>query len=262
MTTTNAPNAVRAELHRLALLAAGRTGADIERIVRELRGAARRNKRGIEWRDLEEALTNDGRPQRGPDLLWRIAVHEAGHAIAYSLHPGLGEVQTVSIAAAEGGETSVRLHTDALQTAAGLDQVLVCLLAGRAAERLVLGEPGVSSGGRAESDLAHATRLALESETTLGLSEEKPLLYRPPSQPGDFLHLNRELAASVHGRLEAAEAKAMELLREHERALMELARQLVEHQVIDGTSARAVLTRYQDHKAGQASRESAIPNRD
>jgi ATP-dependent Zn protease len=262
MTTTNAPNGVRPELHRLALLAAGRTGADIERIVRELRGAARRNKRAIEWRDLEAALTNDGRPQREADLLWRIAVHEAGHAIAYSLFPVLGEVQTVSIVATEGGETSVRLSTDALQTAAGLGRMLICFLAGRAAERLLLGEPGVSSGGRAESDLAHATRLALESETTLGLSEEKPLLYRPPSQPGDFLHLHRELAARVHDRLETAEAKALKLLREHEPAVIELARQLVDHQVIDGTSARAVLTRYQDHKAGQASRESAIPNRD
>ena len=256
MTTTNAPNGVRPELHRLALLAAGRTGADIERIVRELRGAARRNKRPIEWRDIEAALTNQGQQRRTPELNWRISVHEAGHAIAYSLFPVLGEVQTVSIVATEGGETSVRLSTDVLQTAAGLDQLLTCLLAGRAAERLVLGEPGVSSGGRAESDLAHATRLALDMETSLGLATDKPLLYRPPSQPGDILHLNRELAARVHGRLEAAEAKAMELLREHEQTLMELARQLVEHQVLDGEAVRMVMAR---HPAGQA---SAIPNRE
>ena len=84
-TITKAPH-TNPDLRHLALLAAGRTGADIERIVRELRANARRQKRPFDWSDLEAALRANGRRQLTPELARRIAIHEAGHALA-SIRP-------------------------------------------------------------------------------------------------------------------------------------------------------------------------------
>lgn len=59
-------------LRPLALLATGRTGADIERVVREVRRKARREQRGIAWTDLEQALLA-GQMRMSDDLRWRTA---------------------------------------------------------------------------------------------------------------------------------------------------------------------------------------------
>jgi hypothetical protein len=71
-------------LQQLALAAAGKTGADIERLIREARQKARREKRQLTYTDIHEALTA-GQTTMPPELVWRIAVHEAGHALAWTL---------------------------------------------------------------------------------------------------------------------------------------------------------------------------------
>lgn len=240
-TITKAPH-TNPDLRHLALLAAGRTGADIERIVRELRANARRQKRPFDWSDLEAALRANGRRQLTPELARRIAIHEAGHALAYTVLD-TAVVETVSIGTERGGETVVRLDATRIQTENDLVRLMACLLAGRVAEKLIVGDMMIGSGGSEESDLARATRLALDAETGLGLSPEQPLLYRPPSNPGDMLLYNPLLAARVNARLEAAEEMAIKLLEEHRTALVEVADRLVDKQVIEGDEVRTVLGR-------------------
>jgi hypothetical protein len=65
------------------LAAAGKTGADIERHIREARQKARREKRPLTYTDIHSALTA-GQTAMPPELVWRIAVHEAGHALAWT----------------------------------------------------------------------------------------------------------------------------------------------------------------------------------
>ncbi|MBX9459673.1 MAG: hypothetical protein KL863_28635 [Rhizobium sp.] len=48
-------------LRPLALLAAGRSGADIERLVREARARARRQHRPVTWSDIKAALLSSER---------------------------------------------------------------------------------------------------------------------------------------------------------------------------------------------------------
>lgn len=73
MTTTSkhiesgTPEAAASVLKRLATRAMGLTGADIERIVRQARLKARREKRAIRYEDLEEGIRMD-RPQVPYDL--------------------------------------------------------------------------------------------------------------------------------------------------------------------------------------------------
>ncbi len=71
-------------LRPLALLAAGRTGADIERMVREVRARCRRKALPVTWDALEDALRQD-EATFSDEVRYRIAVHEIGHALAFEL---------------------------------------------------------------------------------------------------------------------------------------------------------------------------------
>ena len=77
-------------LKQLAMAAFGRTGADIERLTREARQKARRQNRQMTYSDISSSLTA-GQDVMSVELLWRIAVHESGHALAWvGFDVGLG----------------------------------------------------------------------------------------------------------------------------------------------------------------------------
>jgi cell division protease FtsH len=223
-------------LKPLALLAAGLTGADIERVVRELRGNCRRQDIPLTWTALEEALMS-GRNPPSAKLALPIAVHELGHAIAYECL-GIATVEIVRVGGDRGGETHSRLHVDAIQDEAGMLKWMACLLAGRTAEMLVLGTAMLGSGGRDESDLARATTLALNLETAVGMGDDMPLLYRLPANPAEAMLYNPRLAERVHRRLKTAEAIARDVLSQHQLLLTRLAGQLAEAMVLDGDDLR------------------------
>ena len=240
MTETRTEISWLRSLRPLALLATGRTGADIERLVREVRRRASRAGRTMVWNDLEEAL-RDRADQVSNELRWRMAVHEAGHAVAYILLD-VGEVETVMIGTPQGGKVLARVNQEVLQVEEGLMRLMACILAGRAAETILFDAVLLGSGGNPESDLARATALAVEAETSLGLSTDRPLLYRPPGG-SDALLYNPQLMERVNARLEAAMETAMTLLRDNEETLLKVARELNEHRVLDGEQVRALVTR-------------------
>nr|CAD6628781.1 ATP-dependent Zn protease [Rhizobium sp. TCK] len=190
------------------------------------------------WNDLEEAL-RDRAEDVSDDLRWRMAVHEAGHAVAYILLD-VGEVETVIIGTPQGGKVLARVNQEVLQVEEGLMRLMACILAGRAAEIILFDAVLVGSGGNPESDLARATALAVEAETSLGLSPDRPLLYRPPGG-SDALLYNPQLTEKVNARLEAAMATATTLLRDNEETLLAVARELNEHRVLDGEQVRALV---------------------
>ncbi len=225
-------------LKPLALLATGMSGADIERLVREVRARCRRKSEPLTWGILEKALRRDDNGLSDA-IRHRIAVHEIGHALASEL-TGFGEVVSVRIHGLSG-KIATRVDRELAQFPEGMDANLICILAGRAAESVVFGNKALGSGGGEGSDLALATRIAIDLETAFGIGEGHPLLYRPPSTTGDILHYNAPLAERVHGRLEQAERRAEELLRPYGELIEALARQLVASRVLEGATIRAAL---------------------
>lgn len=225
-------------LRPLAVRALGYTGADIERLVREARQSARRQRRPLTWQDIDMAL--EGRRKQMPDdVLWRVCLHEAGHAIAWSLL-GVGEVLSVTVGVDRMGRVLTR-RLDVAQTQDWLTKVIACFLAGRVCELIILGEVVAGSGGDDTSDLAQATDYALSAETTLGFSSVDPLVYRNHSGRPDLLSLDRELAARVNQRLMSGEALALALLTERRDDLLEIAGQLQERGVMEGREIRQML---------------------
>ena len=178
-----------------------------------------------------------------------MAVHEAGHALA-NIVLKLGTITTVTIDGlggngyVEGDMPDAQAQTEELAKA-----LLVSKLAGRAAEIEVLGCVTAGSGGSPNSDLAHATELALSMETSLGFGSEWPLLYRPAGDRSSLLIYNPLMAERISARLEEAYAIARQLIRQNRRAIDLLARTLVDHDTLEGPELAAVIARIENLRA-------------
>jgi ATP-dependent Zn protease len=226
-------------LQPLALAAVGKTGADIEHLIREARQKARREKRLVTYRDIQAAITA-GQTAMPTELIWRIAVHEAGHALAWTAFD-IAIVRTATVGNGSGGFVESDLRRDVIQTEEWLDKMIACALAGRVAEKLTFGDCALGSGGSDTSDLARATRLATDAEASLGFGQVQPLLYRSAEAQPSILSLDRQLAQRVNARLEAGEALATSLLSQERSALLALATRLAHAKTLDGGEVRALI---------------------
>lgn len=237
----NGPRGIAADavLRTLARRATGLSGADVERLVREARQSARRDRRGLTWADLEQRLSAS-KPVRPANLRWRMALHEAGHAVA-RLVLELGAITLITIDGVEGGRVESEEPIPPEETEAWLSSLLVAKLAGRAAEEVFLGSCIAGSGGGPGSDLAAATSLALQMEVSLGYGADQPLLYRNAEEHSALLIYRPEIARRVNSRLEKAYAEARRLIRTHRVAVEALARTLIARDTLEGPTISAVL---------------------
>lgn len=134
----------------------GMSPADIAQACRDARRTARRSRRQVTSADLI-AVIDSRRPARPASELHRIALHEAGHALA-CIHFGI-PLQYVDVD---------RMHTlhgyQGFLSASAILDLIVMALAGRAAEDARTDNPSVG----AVSDLAWATELARKYHTQFG----------------------------------------------------------------------------------------------
>lgn len=229
----------RQALKKLAMSALGKTGADVERLIREARQKARRQERQITYADIHEALSAD-QQRMSTELLWRISIHEAGHALAL-ISFELGTIQTMSVGNGAGGHIESQLNQYIIHDEKWVNEMLAFTLAGRAAEILIFGDAAMGSGGSEKSDLALATSLAIRAETSLGFGQQHPLLYRNIVDQTLLLTRDKRLAQQVHKRLGAAEKMGSDLLAQHEDVLRFLANELSARKALDGEDVRTLI---------------------
>ena len=220
------------------------SGADVERLARGARRRARAAGRAVEVGDLIGELAPA--VPLSADQRRRVALHEAGHALVAAVERP-GALQGVALSApglpgaaglAWGSEPAL-----GLQSLADLEFRVRRLLAGRAAELLVLGNPSSGAGGTPRSDLAQATATAASIEASYGLGG-RSLVYRGTvsgENVDDFLSTHRDLVEPVHHRMEAADRAVTEMLRRHRRALEAVASALVEQDALTGAEVEALV---------------------
>lgn len=228
-----------AVLRALARRATGLSGADIERLVREARQTARRERRSLTWFDLDRRLSAS-KPARPEALRWRMAVHESGHAVA-RVALRLGTITMITIDGPRGGMVRSEEPEPVAETESWLSSVLIAKLSGRAAEEVLLGSCIAGSGGSPESDLAAATALALQMEVSLGFGAQLPLLYRNADEHASLLIYRSEVARQVHARLEDAYGRGRRLMSQHCDAVRALACALMVHDTLEGPRLIAIL---------------------
>ncbi|WP_271898495.1 ATP-dependent Zn protease [Candidatus Phyllobacterium onerii] len=237
-------------LRRLAAQAAGMSGADVERLVRIARLEARRDGRTITYEDLERLLLAD-KSNGSPETLKRIAIHEAGHAVA-RLVLQQGTIDVISINTHDGRAFNTgrsKPLADTMET--DLEAELACILAGRAAEEVIIGSISAGSGGTADSDLAKATTLAFTLECSFGFGEHQPLLFFDKDVEASILGLRPMLASAVHERLVDAYARARAIITTAKANVEHLATILIEETTLEGSSLQQAIDHLDLSKAGR-----------
>lgn len=209
------------ELELLARQAVGHSLASIDAAIRAARSEARHAGKPLDLVLLREQLRL---PPEEDDraVLWRYAVHEAGHTVVSAVLR-LGTIQRMSISR-NGGEVASR-PVIGHGLLADIEAEICHDLAGRAAETLIFGDASAGAGGPASSDLSQATRRALAIETSWGLGDLGPLWM---STPETLLLTDDKLRARVRARLEAAQERAGNILAAQRANLLGLAEALLE----------------------------------
>ncbi|WP_291414508.1 AAA family ATPase [Devosia sp.] len=232
------------DLGPLALIGSnvGATGAIVMEQVRAARRRARRAGRSMLLEDLMVQIVSED--DRSVEDLRRTALHEAGHVVA-GLVQDVGAVKTVSILStgASGGNVSFDERSLAYSTREHLDAMIVTLLAGRAAEQLVLDVPSQGAGGAADSDLGRATQLMTSIFTATGLGGS--LLFRAPfDRAHELLVVDPELRRQVEKGLADLYDRAVDLLRRHKGVLLAVADALIEKRFLTGEQVKKVVERF------------------
>lgn len=226
----------------------GQSGADIEKLVRDARRAARKERRALRLGDLTSRL-----PKRiafSEEDLKCIAVHEAGHAIVQAM-VGDGEILRLKIEPefkpndvnCEAGCMDVRRLALKGRTRRDYEARLMVHLAGLAAEELVFGEFADGGGGSMSSDLASATRTATEMEASLGLGDS--LVHLIPNgsrQVPELLLADRSLRRRVEATLDKAYENAHAIIQDNEPAHRALVDVLMPRHKLEGWEVLEIIS--------------------
>lgn len=211
-------------LDRLADQLLGKTGAELAALVRDARTRARAEGQPFSAAHVQ-AAADAVQPPLAPDLLWRISVHEAGHLVAGAVF-GLPAATSARVTAT-GGEV-VRPALPSL-TRDSLRAFQCAGLSGRAAEEVVLGDISSGGGTGATSDLAQATKLALEAECGLGFGPT--LTWVPPETP--YSLIPEPMRQRIEASLQAAQTEARAAMDRHRHSIQRIAAVLAERRELD-----------------------------
>lgn len=229
-----------ADLRTVADLSRGSTGAEVMGFVRAARRAARQQKRALVLDDLVAIVAP---PERRPDdQVWRVAVHEASHAVV--AHDQGDTIEGISIVRRGrlAGFALRKITGSTIPSKADLENAVRVDLAGYCGEKLFFGDASAGSGGTDDSDLADATRLVGALHVSLGLGEE--LLFRAEiDDVSRAVAMDPSLRTRVEADLRRLEKDTMELLRSSRSRVDRLARELVRRRYLDRDRISAILGR-------------------
>ena len=230
-------------LESIAEDTAGFTGAELENILNEAAIIATKNRHeDIENEDIEEAVkkVTVGLEKRGRVYSQKdkklTAYHEAGHAVVSRYLSTQTDVKEVSIIprGVAGGYTMYKSDEDKYYISkTEMQEKLIALLGGRAAEKLVLDD--ISTG--ASNDIEVATKIARDMVTKYGMSDILGPIDFQGKEPYEMQlfgeNIGDKIGAEVKQLIDTAYYDAISLLQQHRDKLDIIAEALLEKEKIN-----------------------------
>jgi cell division protease FtsH len=250
------------ELERIARRTPGFVGADLANLLNEAALlAARRDKAQVGMQEVDDAVDRIVAGLEKKNRLINdkertiVAFHEAGHAIVAERVPTADPVHKISIiprgVAALGYTQQLPTEDRYLLTKQELMDRIAVLLGGRVAEEIVFNEISTGAG----NDLERVTELARSMVMEYGMSRELgPVNLSGPRRvqflqaDGDMGHQRmyseetaREIDSEIRGLIDGTYERVRRILTEDRPALDELAKRLLEVEVVDEAELRRIL---------------------
>ena len=230
-------------LESIAEDTAGFTGAELENILNEAAIVATKAKHEeIENDDIEEAVKKVTVGLEKKDRVISdkdkqlTAYHEAGHAVVSRYLPTQTNVKEVSIIprGVAGGYTMYKSNEDKYYISkTEMQEKLIALLGGRAAERLVLND--ISTG--ASNDIEVATQIARDMVTKYGMSDKLGPIDFQGKEPYEMQmfgeNIGDKIGEEVKTLIDTAYNDAITLLKEHRDKLDKIAETLLQKEKIN-----------------------------
>jgi cell division protease FtsH len=251
---SKSPVSRTANLSSIAHQTPGFSGADLANVINEASlMAVRAGKAEIEQPELEEAIDRVlmGPARKShlltPDELWRIAVHESGHAVvakSIEFPTALQKLSVVARGRGRGGATIYATSDQLTVTELDLLKQLVAMMGGVAAESYVFGM--LSTG--VQGDIDQATKLAHSMCASYGMSpaigpvaigeaEGQVFIGRDLANMGNVAAASLELVDSeVRRFVHDAEETAKRVLMLNTSVLEDLANSLLRAETLSGPS--------------------------
>lgn len=206
------------------------SGADLERVARDARRLARRDRTAVDERHLVAALPK--RVRRTPDTLRHLARHEIGHAVVGHVL-GVGTLLAVhithefdpkAVGPSVAGAAAFRSPDGELRNAAAFADAICAKLGGLASETMYYG----GHGEGCISDLEDATSLATYMLSSLGMGGSLSSAgHRDQRALASARMMDPALARAVEGMLQEQTGRAREILETHREAVDELVELLI-----------------------------------
>jgi cell division protease FtsH len=180
-----------------------------------------------------------------------IAYHEIGHALVGSVLENHDEVEKITLIPRGGAKGLTWFTPEEDQTLISRSQLLariIATLAGRATEKVVFGEPEVTTG--ASNDLQQVTNIARQMVTRYGMSNIGPIALEDDNNEQMFL--GGEYNEAVADRIDSEVCKiinhceqiATEIVLDN-RVVIDLAvEKLLDSETIDGDEFRKLIQEY------------------
>ena len=231
-------------LHSIAEDTAGFTGAELANILNEAAIiATKKDHEVITNTDLDEAVKKvtvglEKTSRKISDKDKKLtAYHEAGHAIVSQFLPTQTAVKEVSIIprGVAGGYTMYKSDEDKYYISkTEMEEKLIALLGGRAAEKLVLSD--ISTG--ASNDIEVATKIARDMITVYGMSDTiGPVSLKNDDGQFDYQlfgeNMQDAVGKEVKRLIDIAYNSAQEILRENMETLHAIATELMTKEKIN-----------------------------
>ena len=239
-------------LEKIARNLSGFNGGDIAQIMQSAGIlAVRRGKEKVSQEELEDSMERvicglkSKTKKVNEEEKSIIAHHEIGHAISTFFLKD-EKIQKISIIPTTGSTLGYVMYANEedddrfLSTKEDLLNSIIVSLSGRGAEEIIFGKV---TGG-CSNDLEKATRLAENMVTRLGMCEGFGLMSINPNDA----FMRKGILAQVKVILDECYVKALQTLREHEELLRELAKTLIDKEVMGLKEFEEVLERVEGHK--------------
>ena len=223
---------------------AGFTGAELANILNEAAIiATKKNHEAITNADLDEAVKKvtvglEKTSRKISDKDKKLtAYHEAGHAIVSQFLPTQTAVKEVSIIprGMAGGYTMYKSNEDKYYISkTEMEEKLIALLGGRAAEKLILDD--ISTG--ASNDLEVATQIARDMITVYGMSDEiGTISFKGSDGQMDYQMFGEDMqdaiGKEVKRLIDTAYRDAQEILKQNVETLHAIAKELIAKEKIN-----------------------------